>query len=223
MGGNTKARGRASKAKKRGEGAAPEPVPQPPRRSKASTARAVAAAAAVSEEAAGAAADEVAKTEEATAAATHAPDRGMLFDKLHTFAKSAKQVIYEDIVYWVASEFSGNLAAVAAAAEGGDARAQFTMCFATSISAEERADWLGRAKGQGCIDALLSSGLTYVQDDCDQQSAKSTAATKVSICVRAMTQNIHYASRINAPESHTAMMVKTCAFASTATRCTVST
>jgi hypothetical protein len=118
---------------------------------------------------AAAAADEVAKTEGATAAATYAPDRDTLVKKLHTFATSAMSVVTHDIISWIVSEFSGDFAVlVAAAAEGGDAKAQLAMWFATNISFEEKRDWLQRAMGQDYPDAFLYSGLMFVEDACGQ-------------------------------------------------------
>ena len=46
-----------------------------------------------------------------------------------------------------------------ALAEGGDAKAQLAMWFATNISGKERAAWLHRAADQGYLDARLYSGL----------------------------------------------------------------
>jgi hypothetical protein len=103
-----------------------------------------------------------------TAAATRAPDRDTLIKKLHTFAADASEVMYDDITSWFASEFSGDFTALAAAAEGGDMKAQFALGLSSSISAEERVDWLGRAVGQGCLDALLYSGLVFVENVCGQ-------------------------------------------------------
>jgi hypothetical protein len=116
-----------------------------------------------------AAADEAAKTEEgARAAATHAPDRDTLVKKLHTFAKSAMAVIDDDIESWVVSEFSGDVTAITAAAEGGDAKAQLAMWSASNISAEENSDWLQSAMGQGCLNALPYSGLMFAEGVCGQ-------------------------------------------------------
>ena len=69
---------------------------------------------------------------------------------------------------WAESEFAADWAAFAVAAKGGDAKAQFALGLSSSISAEERVDWLGRAVGQGCLDALLYSGLVFVENVCGQ-------------------------------------------------------
>jgi hypothetical protein len=59
-----------------------------------------------------------------------------LVKKLHTFAESARAVIYDGITSWAESEFPGDFAALAAEAKGGDARAQFALLFASTVSAE---------------------------------------------------------------------------------------
>ena len=101
---------------------------------------------AVSEEAAGVAADDAAKSREGgTAAATYAPDRDTLVEKLHTFATSATAGIIDETVSWAGSEFPGDFAALAAAAEGGEAKAQLAMGITSNLSAKERAPWLFRA------------------------------------------------------------------------------
>jgi hypothetical protein len=138
-------------------------------RSTARDAATAAAAAAVSEEAAGVAADEIAKTEEgAMAAATHAPDRDTLVKRLYTFARNARAVILDDIASWDECELSGDWAAVAAAAEGGDAKAQLAMWFATNISNKKKLDWMVRAMDQGYLDALLHSGFMLVMNACSE-------------------------------------------------------
>ena len=55
-----------------------------------------------------------------------------------------------------------------ALAEGGDAKAQLAMWFATNISGKERAAWLHRAADQGYLDARLYSGLVFVEEVCRQ-------------------------------------------------------
>jgi TPR repeat protein len=117
-------------------------------------------------------------TEGATAAATNAPDRDTLVKKLNTFADNAAEVKYDETVSWVESEFSGDFAALTAAAEGGDAKAQFAVAFSSSISGEEQEEWLVRATDQGCIDALLFSGLLYVQDACGQNDGAELEVAK---------------------------------------------
>jgi hypothetical protein len=128
----------------------------PPPTAREASAAATAAAAAVSEEAAGVADEREGAT---TAAATHAPDRDTLLKKLHTFADDATDAMCADIDSWVMSEFWGSLAAVATAAEGGDAKCQFAMALSSSICHEETLDWIRRALDQGCLDARLYSGL----------------------------------------------------------------
>jgi hypothetical protein len=104
----------------------------------------------------------------ATAAPTHAPDRDTLIRKLHTFVDNATDAIHDDITSWAESEFSGDFTALTAAAEGGDAKAQFAMGFTSNISGEEQVDWMGRALDQGGIDALLYYGLLFAEDACGQ-------------------------------------------------------
>jgi hypothetical protein len=77
-------------------------------------------------------------SEEAAAALTHVSDRAALVNRLFTFADNTVDIIRDDMESWVASEFSGDWAAVAAAAEGGDAKAQDALGVAPHISAEER-------------------------------------------------------------------------------------
>jgi TPR repeat protein len=67
---------------------------------------------------------------------------------------------------WAECELSGDWAAVAAAAEGGDAKARLALLFAVNLSMEERLDWLLRAMDLGYIDALLYAGLGVVENFC---------------------------------------------------------
>jgi TPR repeat protein len=91
--------------------------------------------------------------EAAAAAPTHASDRAALVSRLCTFATSTAMVMYTDMKAWFASEFSGDWAAIAAAAEGGDTKAQLVMGRAPHISEEERVVWWQRAIDQGHLDA----------------------------------------------------------------------
>jgi hypothetical protein len=105
---------------------------------------------------------QVPQPDEATAALPHASDRAALVNRLQTFAENAKMGMRGDIRSWVASVFSGDWAAVAAAAEGGDAEAQHVMALAPRISDEERSDWIDRAMVQGNLDAHLHFGVNIV-------------------------------------------------------------
>jgi TPR repeat protein len=115
-------------------------------------------------------------SEEAMAAPTHASDRDALVSRLDAFAQSAMTSVHADLESWVASEFSGDWAAVAAAAEGGDAKAQFAMSLAPQLSAEERRVWMQRAVARGHPDACLHTvlGVVYVRL---QQGAIATLAS----------------------------------------------
>jgi hypothetical protein len=87
--------------------------------------------------------------EAAAAAPTHASDRAALVSRLYTFAESTAMVMYADMKAWVESEYSGDWAAVAAAAEGGSAKAQYVMSLAAPhISVEERIGLMARATEQ---------------------------------------------------------------------------
>jgi TPR repeat protein len=98
-------------------------------------------------------------SEEATAAPTHASDRAALLHRLKMFAEDTVVDMTEDIESWVASEFSGDWAAVAAAAEGGNGKAQFAMGSACTcarhISREQKCGWIQRVMDQGHLDTYL--------------------------------------------------------------------
>jgi hypothetical protein len=150
-GSGKKTRGRASKAnKKKGEAAKPPPPPPPP------------PAAVPSSSSDEPPEQQVPRPEEATAAPSHASDRVALVNRLCTFAQNTKDVLHSDVLSWVASELSecsGVWAALAAAAEGGDAKAKYIMGFSPHISAEETGDWAQRALDQGHLDAHLHFGV----------------------------------------------------------------
>jgi hypothetical protein len=116
-GSGKKARGRANKANKKGEAATPSPAPPPPPPPPPPPAAAPSSSDEPPEQ-------QVPQPDEATAALPHASDRAALVNRLQTFAENAKMGMRGDIRSWVASVFSGDWAAVAAAAEGGDAEAQ---------------------------------------------------------------------------------------------------
>jgi hypothetical protein len=99
----------------------------------------------------------VPQPEEAMAAPPpHASDRAALIDRLLTFADSARDAICGDIHSWVESEFSGDWAAVAAAAEGGDAKATFAMLNAPHLSREEKGEIMLKLCPDQCLDCALS-------------------------------------------------------------------
>jgi hypothetical protein len=57
-----------------------------------------------------------------------------VIERLHAFGQSCVQRQYEDIKTWVDGEFSGDVDAVKAAAERGDARAQYAVGFAMKFT-----------------------------------------------------------------------------------------
>jgi TPR repeat protein len=81
---------------------------------------------------------------------------------LCTFAEISADGMSDGIVSWVASEFSGDWAAVAAAAEGGNAKAKYAMGLAPHISYEESCGWMQRAINQGHLDAHLYLAMNHV-------------------------------------------------------------
>ena len=85
--------------------------------------------------------------------------RVVLLQRLVTFAKDNCITIRNETFSWVKSEFSGDWAAVAAAAEGGDAKAHVAMSHPASGSlcdAKTAAGWMCRAMDQGHRDAHIS-------------------------------------------------------------------
>jgi TPR repeat protein len=159
MAGGKKARGRATnKAKKKqGEAATPPPAPPPPP-----------PPAAVPSSSDEPRQQQVPQPEEATAALACASDRVKLTNRLHAFAAKAGKGLRDDAKSWVASEFSGDFGAVAAAADRGDGRAQFALACISLIAphicgAKEGSRWFDRALEQGYDNALLYSGLRCVE------------------------------------------------------------
>jgi hypothetical protein len=85
-----------------------------------------------------------------------------LANKLKAFAENAMTSMYADMISWVESEFSGDWAAVAAAAEGGNAKAQLALGFAPHLPVEEGGAWVKRAMDQGHPGACLYMGAGLV-------------------------------------------------------------
>jgi hypothetical protein len=100
-------------------------------------------------------------SDEATAFPPHASDRAALVNRLRTFADNTSDGMIADIEAWAESEFSGDWAAVAAAAEGGNVKAQYFMGLAPHISYEESCGWMQRAINRGHLDAHLYLAMNH--------------------------------------------------------------
>jgi hypothetical protein len=103
----------------------------------------------------------VENSQEATGYLTHTPDRvtrAQLAAKLWGFTRSALEGIKHASDLWVASESTGDVTALTAAAERGDMKAQVAMII-MSRSGREGQDWFRKAEAQGNMNALLFFGL----------------------------------------------------------------
>ena len=91
-------------------------------------------------------------------------------EELRAFCKSCAQRLVDDIDTWVdGADFSGDIDAAKAAAERGDAKAQYALGFLTTFldipGFEDDAGgaiWLRKATEQGCPPAFLSVGVRRV-------------------------------------------------------------
>jgi hypothetical protein len=100
-------------------------------------------------------------------------------EKLRAFCESCVERMGEDIISWVDSEFSGDLNAVKAAAERGDAKAQYALGFLMAFSDlpnDNGVEWLQKAAAQGYADASLAIGVGgvngMVRNKCPQSQEK---------------------------------------------------
>ena len=106
---------------------------------------------------------QVDNSHEATGTLTHNPGRltrAQLVDTLKGFIENALEGIEHENHLWVASEFTGDVAALAAAAEGGDMKAQVAMIIRGEFL--ENKKWHVRAEAQGNMNALLWLALFIV-------------------------------------------------------------
>jgi len=108
-------------------------------------------------------------------ALNHAPDcvtRAQLAAKLRGFTKGALEGIKHANDLWVASESTGDVAALTAAAVRGDMQAQLYMII-RSKSCRWDNEWFRRAEAQGNMGALLFFGLNmaYVYLNYSQSEA----------------------------------------------------
>jgi hypothetical protein len=116
-----------------------------------------------------------------------------LLSRLESFVDKAAEHIYHDTRSWVESEHSGDWDVVAAAAEGGDAKALIAMASAVHLSVEERTSWVAKLREQGdnLYGALAvvrgsfmkgdgTSSLEHYKDDVMRQSFKKHRSEKNS-------------------------------------------
>jgi TPR repeat protein len=116
--------------------------------------------------------------DEPASTAVNAPDStAAVAEKLLAFCHSCDERQYEDIKTWVDGEFSGDIAAVKAAAERGDAKAQYAVGFMMTFGAipgsgDDGINWLLKAADQGYADAILAVGVSLagviVRGNCPQ-------------------------------------------------------
>jgi TPR repeat protein len=118
-------------------------------------------------------------SEEATTAPPHASDRAALVSRLCTFAESTAIVMYTGMKAWVESKFSGDWAAVAAVAEGGNAKAQYFMAvLAPQISKDERTGWMASATDQDCPEVILAHTLATIASSFERGGVSTLESEK---------------------------------------------
>jgi hypothetical protein len=100
--------------------------------------------------------------EPASIAVSASDSTAAVAEKLLAFCQSCMERLGSDIQTWVNGEFSGNIDAVKAAAERGDAKAQYAIGFMMS-SGNDWGTLLGKALNQGYPDATLATGLVGVK------------------------------------------------------------
>jgi TPR repeat protein len=87
-------------------------------------------------------------------------------EKLRAFCDSCVQRLHDDITTWVDCEFSGDIDAVKAVAERGDAQAQYAIGFLklfTDLSSDNGVEWLRKAVNQDNADAIFAMGVLGVR------------------------------------------------------------
>jgi hypothetical protein len=132
---------------------------------------------------------QVENSHEATGTLTHNPGRltrAQLYDTLKGFIENALEGIEHENHLWVASEFTGDVAALAAAAEGGDMKAQVAMIIRGEFL--ENKKWHVRAEAQGNMNALLWLALFMVYQYLCVMDEFNEGLESEAVKERAMTQ-----------------------------------
>jgi TPR repeat protein len=129
--------------------------------------------------------DDTHDDEPASTAVSASDSTAAVAEKLSAFRQSCQQRLREDILSLVDGEFSGDVEAVKAAAERGDAKAQYAVGYMITFTDlpgddDDGLEWLYKAAAQGYPDAILAMGLLYVNAVvlriCPQGEAYTNAA-----------------------------------------------
>ena len=112
--------------------------------------------------------DDTHDDEPASTAASASDSTAAVAEKLLTFSHSCVHRLGEDIKTWVDGKFSRDVNVVKAAAERGDAKAQYAVGFMMAYDlipgdAGDGVTWLRKAAAQGYADACLAMGLMGVE------------------------------------------------------------